>query len=101
MNFLTKTFLTLVIKISSGNKVLEINKRLLNETIVIPTSNIRDMNDVTICGRILHHQFSSKPQKIFQIQTETDIFGLATFPGLDCDELYKGCFIYFFQEKLS
>ena len=79
MNFSTKTCMILIIRIISGMKVIE-----------IPNSNIRDINDITICGRIMSHQYSSKPQRIFQIQTEMGVFGLGTFPGFDCDEVYRG-----------
>ena len=86
----TLFFFTFTLKITKGKKVLEINKKPLNETIDIPNSNIGGFSDITICGKFLTHQFSSRPQKIFQIETEMGFFGLGTIAGYDCDEVYRG-----------
>ena len=91
--FLIFTFL---LRIVDGKTILQIDTKPLNETLEIPNSKVRGFKALTLCGRILTHQFASKAQKIFQIETEIGSFGLGTTPGFECDETeYQGYLKYF------
>ena len=79
------------IKNVEGKTFLHIHRMALNETLEIPNSSVKGFNNITICGRIFSHQFASKAQKIFQIETEIGSFGFGTTPGFNCDDTeYKG-----------
>ena len=85
-----------LLRIVDGTTILQIDTKPLNETLEIPNSKVRGFKALTLCGRILTHQFASKAQKIFQIETEIGSFGFGTTPGFECDETeYQGYLNYF------
>ena len=60
----------------------------------ILNSSVSDLDDFTLCGRVLSHQFSSLSQMFLYFPTDKQTkysIGLGTWPGYPCDKTnYEG-----------